>query len=232
MHGMSRDAGLSILPKKLKHRPGTGHPLPAPKAANEEWWLNFAHDVVTGGQAIRVFSVVDAYSQECLALEVATSFATQGVMRVLDQVISECGQPLAIRRDPRPELTSRRFLAWCVERQIGLRKSGPNGHLESFQGRLRDECLAVNWFQDLFDARRKIAAWRIEYNEKYVYGSWGYETPKEFAAEVEQFYRTDEASVKRRPSPVVHARSAPSDFVVSSKRQIGTRIRNEEEDGK
>jgi integrase-like protein len=79
------------------------------------------------------------------------------------------------------------FLAWCVERQIELVHIQPgkprqNARVESFHGRLREECLAVSWFQNLFDARREIAAWQIEYNEERPHSSLGYRTPKEFAA--------------------------------------------------
>ena len=96
------------------------------------------------------------------------------------------GQPKAIRCDSGPELTSRHFLAWCVERQIELVHIQPgkptqNAHVESFHGRLREECLALSWFQNLFDARRKVAAWRREYNEERPHSSLGYRTPKEFA---------------------------------------------------
>ena len=85
-----------------------------------------------------------------------------------------------------PELTSRHFLAWGVERQIELVHIQPgkptqNAHVESFHGRLREECLNVSWFQNLFDARRKIAAWKIEYNEERPHSSLGYRTPQEFA---------------------------------------------------
>ena len=98
-------------------------------------------------------------------LEVDTSFASRRVTRVLDAIVAERGQPQAIRCDNGPELTSRHFLAWCVERQIELVHIQPgkptqNARVESFHGRLRDECLTVSWFQNLFDARRKIAAWR------------------------------------------------------------------------
>ena len=128
----------------------------------------------------------DAYTRECLALEVDTSFASPRVTRVLDAIVAERGQPLAIRCDNGPELTSRHFLAWCVERQIELVHIQPgkptqNAHVESFHGRLREECLNLSWFQNLFDARRKIAAWRTEYNEERPHGSLGYRTPKEFA---------------------------------------------------
>jgi putative transposase len=134
-----------------------------------------------------VLSVVDAFTRECLALEVDTSFASRRVTRVLDNIVSERGQPQTIRCDNGPELTSRHFLAWCVERQIELVHIQPgkptqNARVESFHGRLREECLNVSWFQNLFDARRKIAAWRTEYNEERPHSSLGYRTPKEFAA--------------------------------------------------
>jgi transposase InsO family protein len=86
-----------------------------------------------------------------------------------------------------PELTSRHFLAWCVERQIELIHIQPgkptqNARVESFHGRLREECLQVSWFQNLFDAKRKIAVWQKDYNEDRPHSSLGYRTPKEFAA--------------------------------------------------
>jgi len=89
-----------------------------------------------------------AYTRECLALEVDTSFASRRVTRVLEAIVAERGQPLAIRCDNGPELTSRHFLAWCVERQIQLIHIQPgkptqNAHVESFHGRLREECLTV-----------------------------------------------------------------------------------------
>jgi putative transposase len=93
-----------------------GKPLLARTSANQEWALDFVHDAVECGRTIRVLSVVDAYTRECLALEVDTSFASRRVTRVLDQIVAERGRPLAIRCDNGPEFTSRHFLAWCVER--------------------------------------------------------------------------------------------------------------------
>jgi putative transposase len=157
----------------------------------------FLHDAVECGRAIRVLSVVDAYTRECLALEVDTSFASRRVTRVLDAIIAERGRAGAIRVDNGPEFTSRHFLAWCVERQIELIPIQPgkptqNGRIESFHGRLREECLRVSWFQNLFDARRKIAAWRIEYNEERPHSSLGYKIPREFAvAEAAGFYTAE-----------------------------------------
>ena len=187
LHRVYREAGLAIRRKKRKHCVREGKLLLVRTSANQEWALDFVHDVVECGRTIRVLSVVDAYTRECLALEVDTSFASRRVTRVLETIVAQRGQPLAIRCDNGPELTSRHFLAWCVERQIELVHIQPgkpmqNGRVESFHGRLREECLNLSWFQNLFDARRKIAAWRKEYNEERPHSSLGYKTPKEFAA--------------------------------------------------
>ena len=147
LHRIYCEAGLMIRRKKRKHCVREGKPLRVRSAANQEWALDFAHDAVACGRAIRVLSVVDAYTRECLALEVDTSFASRRVTRVLEQIVSERGVPQAIRCDNGPEVTSRHFLAWCVERQIELLHIQPgkptqNARVESFHGRLREECLA------------------------------------------------------------------------------------------
>ena len=187
LHRIYCEAGLMIRRKKRKHCVREGKPLLVRSAANQEWALDFVHDAVACGRAIRVLSVVDAYTRECLALEVDTSFASRRVTRVLEAVVVKRGLPQAIRCDNGPELTSRHFLAWCIERQIELVHIQPgkptqNARVESFHGRLREECLGISWFQNLFDARRKIAAWRTEYNEERPHSSLGYKTPNEFAA--------------------------------------------------
>lgn len=181
-----REAGLTLRRKRRKHCVRAGLPQRTLTRANQEWALDFVHDAVECGRAIRVLSVVDACTRECLVLEVDTSFASRRVTRVLEGIIAERGAPQAIRCDNGPELTSRHFVAWCVERRIELVHIPPgkptqNGHVESFNGRLRDECLNVSWFQNLFDARRKIAAWRKEYNEERPHSNLDYRTPKEFA---------------------------------------------------
>jgi putative transposase len=137
--------------------------------------------VIAAGRVVRVLSVVDTHTRECLALEFDTCFASRRVTRVLDEVIARRGKPLGIRRDNGPELTSRHFLAWGVEWQIELRHIQPgkptqNAYIESFHGRLREECLGVSWFRNLFDARIKIADWRKEYNDQRPHSSLGYRT--------------------------------------------------------
>ena len=198
LHRVYREAGLAIRRKKRKHCVREGKPLLARTSANQEWALDLVHDAVECGRTIRVLSVVDAYTRECLALEVDTSFASRRVTRVLEAIIGERGVPQAIRCDNGPELTSRHFLAWCIERQIELVHIQPgkptqNGRIESFNGRMREECLNLSWFQNLFDARRKIAAWRKEYNEDRPHSSLGYKTPNEFAPATDFYIAVREA---------------------------------------
>jgi putative transposase len=182
-----REAGLCLRRKKRKHCRRVGSPLRQHTAANQEWALDFAHDVLAAGRTIRVLSVVDGFTRECLALEVDTSFASRRVTRVLEEIVVGRGKPQSIRCDNGPELTSRHFLAWCLEQQIELVHIQPgkptqNAQVESFHGKLREECLRVSWFQNLFDARRKIGDWRRDYNEQRPHSSLGYRTPCEFAA--------------------------------------------------
>jgi putative transposase len=182
-----RDAGLCVKRRKRKRLVRTGVPAVAVTAANQQWALDFASDAIATGRAIRILSVIDVFTRECLALEVDTSFASRRVTRVLDRVIGSRGQPQSLRCDNGPELTSRHFLAWCVERKINLVHIQPgrpmqNGHVESFTGKLRDECLNTSWFRNLFDARRKIAAWQREYNSDRPHSSLGYVSPAVFAA--------------------------------------------------
>lgn len=113
--------------------------------SNQEWAVDFASDALATGRGIRILAVVDAFTRECLILEIDTSLSSQRVTPALEQVIEQRGIPESIRCDNGPELTSRQFLGWCEERKILLIDIQPgrpmqNGHVESFNGRMRDEC--------------------------------------------------------------------------------------------
>lgn len=183
------EAGLSVKRRKRKRLVRVGRPYQTVSAPNQEWALDFASDRLATGRSLRVLSIVDAFTRECIALEVDTGFASPRVTRVLDAALARRAWPQRIRCDNGPELTSRHFLAWCIDRQIDLRHIQPgrpmqNGHVESFHGKLRDECLNTSWFRNLFDARRRIAAWKREYNEQRPHSSLQYQTPAEFARSV------------------------------------------------
>lgn len=136
-----------------------------------------------------MLAVVDTFTRECLALEVDNSLPSVRVTRVLDQIIAQRGKPERLRMDNGSELTSRHFLSWGIENRIELAYIQPgkpvqNAHCESFNGRMRDECLNTSWFRNLWEARAKINSWRIEYNELRPHSSLDYRTPQEFAQQV------------------------------------------------
>ena len=133
-----------------------------------------------------MLTLVDDHTRECPVIEVDTSLGGLRVCRVLDRVAAEQGLPEAIVLDNGPEFRSRALAAWSEERGVRLEFIQPgkpvqNAYVESFNGRLRDECLNANWFTSLSDARRKIEAWRVDYNQERPHSSLGYLAPKEFA---------------------------------------------------
>jgi putative transposase len=153
---------------------------------NQEWAIDFVADGLGTGRGLRMLTVVDSFTRECPAIEVDTGLSSQRVTRALDWAIEGRGKPEVIRCDNGPEFTSRHFLVWCEEKGISLLHIQPgkpmqNGHVESFNGRFRDECLNHNWFATLADAKEKIERWRMEYNEERPHSSLAYRTPGEYA---------------------------------------------------
>ena len=147
--------------------------------------MDFIVDGLAAGRMVRILSVVDAYTRECLALEADTSLGSGRVTRVLERVIAEFGRPDNVRSDNGPEFTSRRMIGWAEDWKIRLVHIQPgrpmqNGHVESFHGRLRDECLNATWFRTLNDVRCTLATWREEYNWERPHSSLDYRTPNEF----------------------------------------------------
>jgi putative transposase len=154
--------------------------------ANQEWAMDFIVDGLANGRMIRILSVVDAFTRECLVPEADTSLGSGRVTRELDRLIAQRGQPESVRSDNGPEFTSRRMLGWAEERKISLIHIQPgrpmqNGHVESFHGHLRDECLNASWFRTLNDVRRTLENWRQEYNCERPHSSLAYRTPAEFS---------------------------------------------------
>jgi len=174
--------------------------------ANQEWAMDFIVDGLANGRMIRILSVVDAFTRECLVLEADTSQGSGRVTRELDRLIEQRGQPESVRSDNGPEFTSRRMLGWAEERKISLIHIQPgrpmqNGHVESFHGRLRDECLNANWFRTLNDVRRTLDNWRQEYNCERPHSSLAYRTPAEFSRTLGY---GDVESKQRFPHPHTH----------------------------
>jgi putative transposase len=228
LYRIYREENLAVRRTKRK-RLRRAPPVPSKlTAANQEWAMDFVADSLATGRAFRAFTLVDNFTRECPAIEVDSCLSAQRVTRVLDWVIAQRGQPEAIRSDNGPEFTSRRFLAWCEDRGIRLELIEPgrpmqNGFIESFNGRLRDECLNANWFATLADAKAKIEAWRHDYNHERPHSSLEYLTPNEFAARltprgvspVLEWGQGDSNAIPLPHTPIPAARSGPQEGKMS-----------------
>jgi putative transposase len=194
---------LMVRRKKRKRLVRERATAPRLTGANQEWAMDFIVDGLATGRMVRILSVVDAYTRECLALEADTSLGSGRVTRVLDRLILERGRPENVRSDNGPEFTSRRMIGWAEDWKVGLIHIEPgkpmqNGHVESFHGRLRDECLNASWFRTLNDVRCTLAAWREDYNCERPHSSLDYRTPQQFR---QQLGYADVESKERFPHP-------------------------------
>jgi hypothetical protein len=145
------------------------------------------HDQLFDGRPFRVLTVVDQWSRQSPTLECGFSLTGRSVVAALEQVAAETGFPISITVDHGTEFMSKALEAWAFYRGVQLDFTRPgkptdNSHIESFNGRLRDECLNVHQFLSLADAKAKIDAWRCDYNSQRPHGSLGHLTPNEFAA--------------------------------------------------
>jgi putative transposase len=148
--------------------------------------MDFVADALFDGRKLRMLTVVDLYTRECLAIDVGQSLKGEDVVRVLNDITTRRGLPRTIKTDNGSEFISKVMDKWAYERGVELDFSRPgkptdNAAVESFDGRLRQECLNANWFLSLADARAKIAAWRADYNEKRPHSALQWATPAEFA---------------------------------------------------
>jgi len=186
-----REEGLSLRRRRRRKRLSHLRVVrPRPAAANQAWALDFVHDSLLDGRRFRALAVIDEWSRESLAIEVDVSLTGERVIRVLDRLAVERGLPALLQSDNGPEFTSRALDQWAYDHQVRLQFIEPgkpcqNAFIESFNSRLREECLNEQVFASLDDARRKIEQWRIAYNRERPHSSLGYLTPEEFAASME-----------------------------------------------
>jgi putative transposase len=181
-----REEGLAVRRRTRKRvaRDGRGRAA-LPERPNQQWGIDFVSDALAWGRRIRLFTVVDVFTREVLAIEVDTSLPGGRVVRVLERLAIERGAPDEIVLDNGPELAGKAVDQWAYERGVWLRFIEPgkpvqNAFVESFQGRLRDECLDRHWFVGLGDARHIIEAWRQDYNRARPHSALGYRPPAEF----------------------------------------------------
>ena len=187
-HRLWRQAGLQVPRRRPRRRVAVSRPRPLPAAgANHVWAYDFVFDTCANGQTLKCLTVVDEWTRECLAIDVAGGIRSGRVIEVLTQLVSIHGAPRHLRSDNGPEFVARAILRWLLEAQIETALIDPgkpwqNATDESFNGRLRDEYLTLNWFRNRVDARVGIEQWRRHYNEVRPHSSLGYLTPLEFNA--------------------------------------------------
>ena len=148
--------------------------------------MDFLHDRLADGRRFRVLTMVDDYSREAPAMTVDTSLTGARVVAVLERLAETRGLPQAITIDNGPEFAGSALDAWAYRRGVRLHFIEPgkpvqNAYVESFNGRLRDECLNEHWFPTLEEARRHLEAWRQDYNTVRPHSSLGDLTPEAFA---------------------------------------------------
>lgn len=149
------------------------------------WAYDFVFDACANGQQLKCLTVIDEFTREALAIDVAGSLRSGRVIEVLARLISVHGAPRYLRSDNGSEFLSRRILSWLSQEKIETALIDPgkpwqNGTNESFNGKFRDECLSMEWFRNRVDAKIVIESWRRHYNEVRPHSSLGNLTPAEF----------------------------------------------------
>jgi putative transposase len=187
-----REEGLSLRLKKRKKKTAMIRvKLPEPDRVNQRWSMDFVSDSLCTGRRFRILTILDDFSRECLVIEIDTSLGGIRVVSVLERLAEIRGLPEVITVDNGPEFTGKAVDEWAYRMGVKLNFIRPgkpveNAYIESFNGKLRDECLNENWFVTLKDAREAAEAWRIDYNEFRPHSSLGDLSPLEYVTKTEK----------------------------------------------
>ena len=170
---------------------------------NQVWSYDFVHDRCANGQRLKILTVTDEFTRESLAIEVATRLQAGDVLKLLERLIAARGAPGALRSDNGPEFVAQAVQRWLHARQVHTAYIAPgspwqNGYGESFNGRLRDECLNLEWFHSVAEARVVIEGWRRHYNADRPHSSLDYQTPRAFRVA----YDREHGSKPGWPAPI------------------------------
>ena len=184
-----RDEGLRVPQRRRKKRlTGIGVQVGAmcPIRPNVIWAMDFQFDTTADGRTLKMLNVIDEFTREALAIDVARSIDADGVVAVLDRLAAQRGAPVYVRFDNGPEFVARAVNDWCRFNGCGAMFIDPgspwqNAWIESFNGRLRDELLNSWRFDNLLEARVIIGDWRLDYNADRPHTAHGELTPTEFA---------------------------------------------------
>jgi putative transposase len=187
LYRIYREERLMVRRRRGRKRAlGTRAPMALPGRTNQRWSLDFVSDTLSDGRRFRILCIVDDYSRECLATVVDTSLGGVRVVRELERLTFERALPEMVVSDNGTELTSGAVLRWATRRvawhYIEPGKPVQNAFIESFNSKLRDECLNEHVFTSLAEARAIIEDWRYDYNHLRPHSSLGALTPIEFVA--------------------------------------------------
>ena len=184
LYRLYREEGLAVRRRRGRKRAtGTRAPMALPDGPNQRWSLDFVADALSWGRRFRILCIVDDFTREALALVVDTSISGLRMARELDILIARRGRPAAIVSDNGTEMTSRAILEWTNKTGLDWHYVAPgkpqqNGFVESFNGKLRDECLNEEVFATLAEARVLIERWRNDYNRVRPHSAHGGLTPE------------------------------------------------------
>jgi putative transposase len=157
-----------------------------PRRPNDAWAMDFVADQLVNGKSLRALTIVDVYTREALAIDIGQRLGGEHVVAALNRLAAQRGRPRVLFMDNGSEFTGRLLDLWAYHHKVQLDFSRPgkptdNSFVESFNGSLRDECLNVNWFETLEDARAIVEAWRADYNESRPHMAHNGVPPGEFA---------------------------------------------------
>ena len=185
-HRLWRQEGLQVPKKRQRRRLAASRPRPVPASGpNQVWAYDFVHDSCANGQKIKCLTLVDEWTHECLAIDVAGSIRSTRLIELLSKTISVRGTPKYLRSDNGPEFIATKLLKWLTDAGVETAFIPPgkpwnNGTNESFNGKFRDECLNMEWFRSRAEAVAMIETWRKHYNDVRPHSSLAYLTPNEF----------------------------------------------------
>ncbi len=206
VHRLWRSEGLKV-PQRQRRRRRLGHSANSctrrrAERRNQVWTYDFVHDRTEDGKRLKILTIVDEYTRECLDLVVARSITAQAVLVALERLVARRGAPESIRSDNGPEFIAAAVRAWLERAHVGTLFVAPgspweNAYIETFNGKLQDELLQGELFTSLIEARWLIERWRRAYNEERPHSSLEYQTPARFAAACTVACRPNGADARR-----------------------------------
>lgn len=200
-HRLWRSAKLQVPRKRPRRRVASSRPRPQPATGpGHVWAYDFVFDACADGKQLKCLTVVDEWTRESLAIDVAGTIRSGCVIEVLAKLVSVHGAPRVLRSDNGPEFVSGAVLRWLLAEQIDCARIEPgkpwqNGTDESFNRRFREECLDLDWFRNREEARVMIETWRAHYNDVRPHSSLGYLTPNEFKRKYTESRQTNGATL-------------------------------------